>query len=64
MIRLILYLIGLYFVLRLIFRLIVGTTIRTVNQQQAQKQDASNRNNTQNTKTDNIGEYVDYEEIK
>jgi|694.fasta_scaffold19607_9 hypothetical protein len=64
MIRLILYLIGLYFVLRLIFRLIVGTTIRTVNQQQAKKQDASNRNNTQNTKTDNIGEYVDYEEIK
>ena len=64
MIRLILYLIGLYFVLRLIFRLIVGTTIRTVNQQQAKKQDASNRNNTQNTKTDNIGEHVDYEEIK
>jgi hypothetical protein len=64
MIRLILYLIGLYFVLRLIFRLIVGTTIRTVNPQQTTKQDAANRNNKQNTKTDNIGEYVDYEEIK
>lgn len=63
MIRLILYLTGLYFVLRFIFRLIVGTTIRTVKQQQASN-DSPQRNGRQKTNTDSIGEYVDYEEIK
>jgi hypothetical protein len=41
----------------------VGTTIRTVKQQQAANE-SPQRNSRQKTNTDSIGEYVDFEEIK